>query len=155
MPAVSVPTHVSDLFRLCVRSLVCWTGFPSASPLPSTSSAGRSALQPLFGSFPGTMRLSDFPRSFITVVLPRDSQHGPQDYLLRSNVGPPGSRARSLRACSGSLTTQGPAISRDCDMTDIAFRFFEQRRHPRVTLSRLNVPACTSPVNASPITLRL
>ena len=130
MPAVSVPTHVAGLFRLCVRSLVCWTGFPSASPLPSTPSAGRSAPQPLFGSFPGTMRLSDFPRSFIAVVLLQDSQRGPP-YNTRPNVGPPGSRVRSFRTCSGSLTTQGLATSRDSVVASIAFRFCGQRRHPK------------------------
>ena len=105
---------------------------PFDSPLPSTPSAGRSAPRPLFGSFPGTIGLSDFPRSFIAVVLPWDSQHGPQGHLLRPNVGPPGSRMRSFCTCSGSLTTQGLATSRDSDVANIAFRFCGQRRHPKV-----------------------
>ena len=102
------------------------------SPLSSTPSAGCSALQPLFGSFSGTVRLSDFPRSFITVVLPWDSQHGPQGHLLRPNVGPPGSRVRSFGTCAGSLTTQGPTTSRNSDVANVAFRICGQRRHPEV-----------------------
>ena len=47
-------------------------------------------------------------------------------------MGPPGSRAKSLRTCSGSLTTQGPIVSRDNDTTSVAFRFWGQRRHPKV-----------------------
>jgi hypothetical protein len=103
-----------------------------ASPLSSTPSAGYSALQPLFGNFSGTMRLSDFPRSFITVVLPWDSQHGPPYYSLRPNVGPPGSRVKSFGTCAGSLTTQGPATSRDSGAAYVAFHFCGQRRHPEV-----------------------
>ena len=103
-----------------------------ASPLPSTPSAERGAPRPLFESFPGNMGLSDFPRSFIAVLLPWDSQRGPQAHLPRPNMGPPGSRVRSFRACLGSLTTQGPATSCDNDAADIAFRFCGQRRHPKV-----------------------
>ena len=103
-----------------------------ASPLPSTTSADRGVPLPLFGSFLGTMRLSDFPRPFIAAVLPWDSQRGPFLKASRSNMGPPGSCAKSLRTCSGSLTTQGLVASRDNDTTSIAFRFCGQRRHPKV-----------------------
>jgi hypothetical protein len=118
--------------RLCVRNLVCESGFPLVNPLPSTTSADRGAPPPLFGSFLGTMRLSDFPRPFIAAVLPRDSQRGPCFHSARSNVGPPGSRAKSIRTCSGSLTTQGLVASRANDTTSVAFRFRGQRRHPEV-----------------------
>ena len=132
MPTVSVPTRVAGLPGFCVRNLVCRSGFPLVSPLPSTPSADRGAPPPLFGSFLGTMKLSDFPRPFIAAVLPEDSQRGPCLTTSRPNMGPPGSRAKSLRTCSGSLTTQGPIVSRDNDTTSVAFRFWGQRRHPKV-----------------------
>jgi len=78
------------------------------------------------------MELSDFPRSFIAVVLPWDSQHGPRHHLLMPIVGSPGSRAGSLRTWLGSLITQGPTTSRDNDEAGVAFHLCEQRRHPKV-----------------------
>jgi hypothetical protein len=103
-----------------------------ASPLPSTPSAGRGSPLPLFGSLFGTMELSDFPYPFITAFLLLDSQRGPCLHQARPNMGPPGSRAKSLRTCSGSLTTQSPLVSRDNDTTSVAFRSSGQRQHSKV-----------------------
>jgi len=95
----------------------------SASPLPSIPSAGGVAgTPPVFGDFPGTTGLSDFPRPFIAGYrAPWARPHcGPRCHP-RSNVGSPGSRTRCLNACTGSLTAQGPAGTRDIAPTDVAF----------------------------------
>ena len=118
---ISIPRH-------CVRNLFCWGGFPLARPLPSIpSAAGRPAL---FGDFAGTTGLSDFPCPFIIGVCPWTSRHDPQHHLLRVDTGPPGSRARCFRTCTGSLTARGPCPSRVGDGPDVAFRIPPQRRHP-------------------------
>ena len=66
-PAVRGRAPVTGQTRLCVRPLVCWTTFPLARSLPSTSSAGPSG-QPLFEGFLGTMKRSDSLHPCITVV---------------------------------------------------------------------------------------
>ena len=48
----------------------------------------------------------------------------------KASTGPPGSRARCVRACSGSQTAQGSRPSCVSDGPDMAFRLFRQRRHP-------------------------
>jgi len=55
-----------------------------------------------------------------------------------------------LRACPGSSTARGPPTTRDSAAGGVAFRLSEERRHPKPEISRLNSPACTTPVNASP-----
>ena len=59
--------------------------FPLASSLPSTTSAAGSAA--LFGGFPGTTELSDFPRSFIIGVRPWTSRCGLRRSLPQSKRG--------------------------------------------------------------------
>ncbi len=116
--------------RLCVRSALRWREFPLAGPLPSTASAaGRPAL---FGGFPGTMGPSDFPRPSITGFCPWTSRRGLWHFSPQAVVGSPGSRARCLRACSGSQTARGPFASRDSDALGVAFRLSPRRRHPGV-----------------------
>jgi len=48
----------------------------------------------------------------------------------KASTGPPGSRARCVRACSGSQTAQGSPPSCESDGDDVAFRSFSQRQHP-------------------------
>jgi hypothetical protein len=48
----------------------------------------------------------------------------------KASTGPPGSRARCIRACSGSQTAQGSRPPCDGDGRDVAFRAFPRRRHP-------------------------
>jgi hypothetical protein len=74
--------------------------FPSANPLPSTTSA--TGPPALFGGFAGTTRLSDFPRSSISGAGPWPSLSGPPgDH--------PNGRARDLPvlAHGGSVHAQG------------------------------------------------
>jgi hypothetical protein len=76
---------------------VSLAAFPSAGPLPSTTSAAPPWA--LFGSFAGTTGPSDFPRSSITGVRPKPSPHDPPNHHhKRVTVGPPGSRAWRDRA---------------------------------------------------------
>lgn len=116
--------------RLCVRSALLSGRFPLARPLPSTASAAVPSA--LFGSFPGTTGLSDFPRSSITGVCPWTSRRGLPNPSRQATAGSPGSRVRCVRTCSGSLTAQGPVVPRDIGTTGFAFRFPPQRRHPGV-----------------------
>jgi len=51
-----------------------------------------------------------------------------------------------FRACPGSPTARGPPVTRDSATGDVAFRLSEGRRHPELWISRLNSPACTTPV---------
>ena len=72
-----------------------------------------------------------------------------------SKVGSPGSRAKSFRACTGSLTTRGLSVSCDNETDHMAFRLIRHRRHPECRyLSRLNTWPTLSPVNASTATSR-
>ncbi len=48
----------------------------------------------------------------------------------KASTGPPGSRARCVRVCSGSQTAQGWRPSCDGDGLHVAFRSFRRRRHP-------------------------
>ena len=118
------PAHVAGPARVCARVLVCLAEFPLANPLPSIPSAGdvAVAVSPLFGDFAGTTGLSDFLRSFISgIPLYQGSLCGPSVHLAGPNVGSPGSRTRCLGACTGSLTAQGPADTRDVAPAGVAF----------------------------------
>ena len=64
----------------------------------------------------------------------------------KASTGPPGSRARCVRACSGSQTAQGSRPSCDGDGRDVAFRSFRRRRHP----GGEEVFAAQYPAHASP-----
>ena len=51
-------------------------------------------------------------------------------------LGSPGSRARCLRTCTGSLTARDSGAPRDFGAPDGAFRFLLQRRRPGVIFLR-------------------
>ncbi len=104
-----------------------------AGPLPSTASAAGPPA--LFGGFSGTAGPSDFPRPSITGVRPWTSRCGLRPPSPLAVVGPPGSRARCFRACSGSQTARGPLASRAGDTMGVAFRLSPRRRHPGVVQS--------------------
>ena len=166
-PCPSVPSGAHDPSALgtpcpaLCPGRVLLAAFPSAGPLPSTTSA-TAARRRLFGGFAGTTRLSDFPRSSISGVRPRPSPSGPPPRLpprepqdgasTRTAItGSPGSRAWRFRACTGSLTARGPPTTRDNAAAGVAFRLRNGVGTPRPWISRLNSPACTcTPVNASP-----
>src|SRR5215470_4279853 len=120
--------------RPWVRGALCWGGFPLAGPLPSISSA--AGCPALFGDFSGTTGPSDFLCSFIVGACPWTSRRGPQLHQRWVSTGPPGSRAKCFRACTGSLTARDPSASRDVDAFGVAFRFLLQRRQPGVMLFR-------------------
>ena len=124
---------------------------PSLRPLRQPASH-----LPLFAGFSGTTGLSDFPRPFIAVVLLSDSRRGPRRHLPWADMGSPGSRAESFRACMGSPTARGPVTSSRWRCV----RCCLPRRHDSVgtpksnRISRLNTQPARSPVNASPAPLR-
>jgi hypothetical protein len=146
-----LPRHPAHAIQPAWRALpapsperVALATFPSGDPLPSTTSATPTGA--LFGSFAGTTGPSDFPRSCITGLRPRPFPHDPPNHHhKRVTVGPPGSRARRFRICTGSSTSRGPPTARENAADDIAFRTVGQRRHPNKEISRLNNPACTYP----------
>jgi len=108
------------LSRPCVRSLLCSSVFPLATPLPSAASAAGSAA--LFGDFPGTMGVSDFPSPSIIGLCLSASRCVLGYSRTQKMSGSPGSRAKSLRTCAGSSTAPGPPSSRDIDDGGFAFR---------------------------------
>ena len=131
--------------RLWVRGAFCWGGFPLADPLPSiTSAAGCPAL---FGDFSGTTGPSDFLCSFIVGVCPWTSRRGPYLHQVRASTGSPGSRAKCVRTCTGSLTARDSDASRDIDAFGVAFRFSLQRRRPGGMHFRGSIPGPHVPLS--------
>ena len=143
--AAPPPSALGALSQLCVRSALRSGEFPLVGPLPSTASA--AGFPALFGSFSGTTEPSDFPPPSVTGVRPRTSRCGLRPLSLPpADVGPPGSRAKCVRACSGSQTAQGPFASRAGDALGVAFRLSPRRRHPGVVQNfAARYPARTSP----------
>jgi hypothetical protein len=131
--------HTSALFaraRHCVRCVFCCRRFSLARVLSSTSSADSSAwvshaFSSLFGGFSGTTTLSDSPCSFIVGLPPQSSQRGQTGHLPQANMGSPGSRVQSFRACSRSSTTGSPSRARQFARESVAFRLRPRRRHSR------------------------
>src|SRR5271163_2525815 len=72
-------------------------------------------------------------------------------------MGSPGSRAKCIRTCVGSLTAQGSATSCHGDASDIAFRLSPGRRHPEVTRLvaghqfRSSIPSLHVPLSTLPL----
>ena len=127
----ATPTCSSALgasLRLGVRDAFCCGRFPLARPFPSIPSA--SGCPALFGDFSGTTGLSDFPRPFVIGVRPWTSRRVPRQLRPWADLGSPGSHARCLRTCTGSLTARDSGIPRDIGAPDGAFRFSLQRRRP-------------------------
>ena len=113
--------------RLCVRGTWRSGEFPLATALPSIASPVELGVPRLLG----TTAVSDFRRSSIIGVCPGTSRCGlPRRW--QAPAGSPGSRARCVGACTGSLTAQGPAVSRVGDTAGVAFRLPPRRRHPEV-----------------------
>ena len=48
----------------------------------------------------------------------------------QKDAGPPGFRARCLRACAGSVTARGPCLPRQCGRHGVAFGVSPPPRHP-------------------------
>jgi hypothetical protein len=133
-PAVRGRAPVTGKTRHCVRPLVCWTTFPLARSLPSTSSAGPSG-QPLFEGCYGTMKRSDSLHLCITAVPLTGSPCGPRP-MTRPEAGPPGFRTECFRACQRSPTPPGPSTPRLNGVYGIACRVFGARRHPGIARFR-------------------
>ena len=121
---------------------VLLAAFPSRRPLPSSTSA--AAIAALFGTFTGTMSLSDFPGPFIEGVPPKRSPRVPPPTDLpprepsktghhrqtRATLGSPGSQHEEIAHMPGSPTPRGPLTARENAASDVAFRRFRPRRHP-------------------------
>jgi hypothetical protein len=92
-PAVRRRAPVTGSTRLCVRPLVCWTTFPLARSLPSTSSAAPVG-QPWFAGFCGPLKRSDSLHPCLTVVPRTGSPCGPGHTAPGQRQGLPGSAPR-------------------------------------------------------------
>ena len=126
--------------------------FPSATPLPSATSAARSprpcsARRRYYGGvrLPAPVHLRrtsvDFPE--------RSGSSAPQ-----TDAGPPGFRVRCSRTCLGSPTARGPATSRAHDAAGVAFRFSNSvgtpkwpRLQPRRIIFRGSIPSLCVPLS--------
>src|SRR6202795_375161 len=137
--------------RPCVRSVLPSSRFPLVRPLPSIASAAVPSA--LFGDFTGTMGRSDFPSAFIVGSGLSTARHALPILRSQRPMGSPGSRAKCIRTCVGSLTAQGPSTSRHGDVPSIAFRPSPRRRHPEVThlvaghLFRSSIPSLHVPLS--------
>jgi len=81
---------------------------PLGQTLPSISSA--AAVLALFGDFPGTMGLSDFPCSFVIVFCPWTSRCVPSALAaLGGTLGSLNYRARCVPTCQGHRPRRTPA----------------------------------------------
>ena len=123
---------------------VCPNRFPLANPFPSIASA--APCRALFGNFSGTIRLSDFPCSFVISLDPRLPNAAVATLSWpRANRGSPGSRVRCFRACSRPSTAQDPEACRAGDASEVRLPF-----RPTTSASwslciwRLQYSACTS-----------
>ena len=112
----------SPLSRFSARCLFCQIGFPSVRPLSSTASAGRirtclcSAASWVLWACPTSHLCSSQSCSLrIHCADPATISSGP-------DMGSPGSRAESFRACMGSATARGRNTSCVNDVFRVAFR---------------------------------
>ena len=131
IPQLRLPPFAHRLAQHRVRSVLPSSRFPLVRPLPSIASA--AAPSALFGDFAGTTGRSDFPSAFIVGSGLSTARHALSILRSQRPKGSPGSRAKCIRTCVGSLTAQGPEASRQNDALSFAFRLSPRRRHPEVT----------------------
>ena len=136
--------------RLCARPVLCWFAFPSASALGSTGSAAdRSAL---FVGFPATTAKSRLPTSvrhrLRLLAFPIRTRPATRRW---SDVGSPGSRAKSVCTCQCLRPRRAVcalAVSRTSVLPSVSGTTSAPRKRE---LSRLDGWPVHSPVNASPM----
>ena len=83
----------------------------------------------LFGGFFGTTQQSDFPAPWLIGVRPKASRCALHS-MLQKTLGPPGSRAKCFRACTGSGTARGPVLPCQSGSPGVTFGLSPQPRHP-------------------------
>ena len=126
---------------------------PQPDPFPSTASAEQPLTAPCSAV---SSVLWVCPTSHVRSSLSCPLKVHSTALSIRADVGSPGSRAKSFQTCAGSPTTRGQYASRLGEAHHVAFRATQSRRHPVLChLSRLNTWPVFSPVNASPIPLRV
>src|SRR5262249_40532291 len=74
----------------------------------------------------------------------------PHLHQVWASTGPPGSRAKCFRTCTGSPTTRDSTASRDIDAPDVAFRFLLQRWRPGACFFRGWIPGPHVPLSTLP-----
>src|SRR6516164_2163554 len=94
-----------------------------------------------------TMGLSDSLGSFIAGVRPWTSRRVPPLHRWWANPGPPGSRARCFRACTGSATARDPDTSRDIDAPRWCLPLSLRRRRPGPCFFRGSIPSPHVPLS--------
>ena len=145
LPHVLAPAHCARLAGS--ESGARFAGAGSPWPVPFPPSASAAGCPALFGDFIGTTGLSDFLGSFIVGVRPWTSRRVPPFHPRRANPGPPGSRAKCFRTCTGSATARDPCASRDIDAPGGAFRLSLQRRRPGPSFFRGSIPGPHVPLS--------
>jgi len=111
----------------------------------------------LFGGFFGTTQQSDFPAPWLIGVRPKASRCALHS-MLQKTQGPPGSRAKCFRACTGSGTARGSVLASPMRQARCGLRHISTASAPRTTrgfrhgacITRLNTRPARTPVNASP-----
>ena len=148
MPAVSSPPRVAGLSDAVFgtwfgRSDSPWpVPFPPLPPQTVAHYGPCSEVSPVLWDC-----LTSHVRSSLSCSLGIHSA----DLLMRPNVGPPGSRARSLCTCSGSLTTQGPNCTSRYRYSRCCLPPLGQRGHPEAHFFRGSITLPAHPLS----TLRL
>ena len=122
LPAVSVSAHFAGLTGSVSGTWVAETDSPRPVPFPPLPPQTAAHRGPCSEASPVLWDcLTSHVRSSLSCSLGIHSA----DLSMRPNVGPPGSRARSLCMCPRSLTTQGSTASHSIDTASVAFHLVD------------------------------
>ena len=137
-----------------VRALRRFCHNPPQASLVAEFFGKAASLHPLRHRWPGLVRrLRGYyrPVRLPVVVHHRrvslDFPMRPLTPSVRATTDSPGSRARCVCTCSGSLTARDPVVSRDIDTPNVAFRFLPRRRRPGGLFFRGCIPGLHVPLS--------
>jgi len=122
LPAVSVSAHFAGLTGSVSGTWVAETDSPRPVSFPPLSPQAAAHHGPCSGASPV---IWDCLTSHVLSSLSCSLGIHSADLSMRPNVGPPGSRARSLCMCPRSLTTQGSTASHSIDTASVAFHLVD------------------------------
>src|SRR5216683_4564016 len=105
-------------FRILSFLPSCYSSYGALNSYPDGTFTHCSCQPSLDAHFSGTTGLSDFPDPFVIGVRPWTSRRVPRQLRPWADLGSPGSHARCLRTCSGSLTARDSGAPRDIGVPD-------------------------------------